>query len=320
MAFLYVPITNKYRFKMKILHFLILFFTFLLITAQAQDFKNNNDPIHVKGKSQVRVENNMTPDQAREKAEELAIINAIQEAFGTYVEQEADITLQNGTISYNIIGGTKVKGEWLKTDNEPVFKDEIEEQQNGKKDKEKITWKTCNIEGLARRITPKAKLNASTLRCTMLDCETTSFMDGQNFYLYFKSPVDGYLSVFIDEDGETARRLFPYLNQGNESAVKITGDKPYFLFANTNKLNQFDVRADEIELFTYKALEYNSIYVIFSPIPYCKPILSDASLLPSGYTLPKAISTKKFQEWLGDCRVAMPDFQSQRIKISIAKN
>jgi len=306
---------------MKILPIInISVFTLLLLTAKAQDPINSIDPIHVKGSSQVRVENNMTQDQAKEKAEELAMINAIQEAFGTYVEQEADITLENGTVSYNIIGGTKVKGEWLRTDKKPEFKYEIQDQQNGKRDKEKITWISCDIEGQARRITPKAKLNASTLRCTMLDCETTSFMDGQSFYLYFKSPVDGYLSVFIDEDGETARRLFPYLNQGNESAVKITGDKPYFLFTNTNKLNQFDSRADEIELFTYKALEYNSIYVVFSPIPYCKPILSDAALLPSGYTLPKAISTNKFQEWLGDCRVAMPDFQSQRIKISIAKN
>lgn len=275
--------------------------------------------IHIKGTSQVRVENNMTKEQAREKAEELAIINAIQESFGTYVEQEADIQVDNGTVSYNIIGSTKVKGEWLKTENID-FKDNTQEQANENKGKEIIIWVSCTIEGKAREIHSKAKLTAVTLRCPMPECETLAFKHSQSFYLNFKSPVDGYLSVFGDEDGETTRRLFPYLNQGNESAVKIDGDKSYILFTNANDLNKFGGRADEIELFTNRSIEYNNIFVVFCPLPYCKPILSDATLLTDGYTLPKAISTVKFQEWLGDCRVAMPDFQSKRIKISITKN
>ncbi|MEI6062780.1 MAG: hypothetical protein WCR72_18905 [Bacteroidota bacterium] len=188
------------------------------------------------------------------------------------------------------------------------------------KNKEKITWITCNIEGEARDIRQKAILLSATLRCPQLDCETTDFIDSQSLFLYFKSPVDGYLSVFIDEDGETTRRLFPYLNMGNENAVKIEGDKPYILFSNNTALNKFSSRADEIELFTYKSKEYNNIYVVFSPIPYCKPILTDATLLTDGYTIPKAISTKKFQDWLADCKVAMPDFQEKSIKISISKN
>ena len=275
--------------------------------------------VHVKGASQVKVENNMTKEQSKEKAENLAIINAIENSFGTYVEQDADIRVDNGSVSYSIIGSTKVKGEWLKT-NKIEFKDEIQEQINNNKSREKITWISCYIEGEAREIRQKANLVTSTLRCPMPECETVSFMDSQSFYLFFKSPVDGFLSVFIDEDGETTRRLFPYLNQGNESAVRINGDKPYILFSNANDLNKFNARADEIELFTYRSIEYNNIYVVFSPIPYPKPILDDAFLLPDGYTLPKATSSKKFQEWLGDCRVSTPDFQSKRIKISIAKN
>ncbi|MEI6060000.1 MAG: hypothetical protein WCR72_04795 [Bacteroidota bacterium] len=43
------------------------FLTFLAMYSYAQK------PIHVKGTSQVRVENNMSREQAREKAEDLAI-------------------------------------------------------------------------------------------------------------------------------------------------------------------------------------------------------------------------------------------------------
>jgi len=292
--------------------FLLVFVGLFSLTLSAQK------EIKVTGKSQVRIENNMTREQALEKAEDLAIINAIENSFGTYVEQNADITVKEGAVSYNIIGSTKVKGEWLGLKS-IEFKDEILEQVTNNKNKEKIPWISCTVEGLAREIRPRAMLQTSALLCPSPDCESVAFSDAQSFYLYFKSPVDGYLSVFIDEDGETTRRLFPYLNQGNESAVKIKGDEPYILFSNINELNKFEGRADEIELFTYRSIEYNSIYVIFSPIPYCKPILSNAVMLSDGYTLPKAISTGKFQEWLTECRVAMPDFQAKRIKISIEK-
>ena len=272
-----------------------------------------------KGTSQVRMESNMTKEQARDKAEDLAMINAVENAFGTYVEQDADIKVDNGIVSYNIIGTTRVKGEWLRT-TKKVFSEDIQDQLDNDKNKEKVIWITCNIEGEVREIRSKANLDIKSLRCPMLECETIAFTDTQSFNLFFKSPVDGYLSVFMEENGEATRRLFPYLNQGNESAVKIEGDKPYFLFTNLGDLNKFGSKADEIELYTYSAIEYNTIYVLFSPIPYCKPILSNASLLPDGYVLPKAITTAMFQEWLADCRLAMPDFQVKRIKISISKN
>ena len=274
--------------------------------------------VSTKGTSQVRMESNMTKEQVREKAEDLAMINAVENAFGTYVEQNADIKVDNGAVSYNIIGTTKVKGEWLRT-HKKEFKEDIQDQLDNDQHKEKVIWISCNIEGEVREIRSKASLDIKSLRCPMPECETTIFFDTQSFLLYFKSPVDGYLSVFIDENSETTRRLFPYLNQGNESAVKVEGDKPYWLFTNSNDLNRFASKADEIELYTYSTIEYNNVYVLFSPSTYYKPILTNATLLPDGYVLPKAISTSKFQEWLSDCRVAMPDFQAKRIKISISK-
>jgi len=283
----------------------------LLIRAQR--------PVSAKGTSQLRIESNMTKEQAREKAEDLAMINAVENEFGTYVEQDADIKVDNGAVSYNIIGTTKVKGEWLRT-HKKEFKEDIQDQLDNDQRKEKVIWISCTIEGEVRKIRSKANLDIKFLRCPSLECETTAFFDAQSFHLYFKSPVDGYLSVFVDENSETTRRLFPYLNQGNESAVKIEGDKPYFLFTNSDNLNSFGSKADEIELYTYSTIEYDNVYVLFSPLPYFKPILTNATLLPDGFVLPKAISTAKFQDWLADCRVAMPDFQAKRIKISIAKN
>lgn len=295
---------------------LIFFLTWLCIIPLLISAQKTTS---TKGTSQVRMESNMTKEQARDKAEDLAMINAVENAFGTYVEQDADIKVNNGVVSYNIIGTTKVKGEWLRT-YKKEFKEDIQDQLDNDKHKEKVIWITCNIEGEVREIRSKANLEIKSLRCPMPECETTAFFDTQSFNLYFKSPVDGYLSVFMEENGEATRRIFPYLNQGNASAVKIEGDKSYFLFTNSNDLNKFGSKADEIELYTYSQIEYDYVYVLFCPLPYCKPILSDATLLPDGYLLPKAISTTKFQDWLADCKQAMPDFQVKRIKISISKN
>ena len=94
-----------------------------------------------KGTSQVRMESNMTKEQARDKAEDLAMINAVENAFGTYVEQDADIKVDNGIVSYNIIGTTRVKGEWLRT-TKKVFSEDIQDQLDNDKNKEKVIWIT----------------------------------------------------------------------------------------------------------------------------------------------------------------------------------
>jgi len=71
--------------------------------------------INASGKAQVRVEFNMTEQDTRELAEQQAIINAIENAFGTYAEQQTDMTIKDGFSYYNIIGTTKVKGDWIET-------------------------------------------------------------------------------------------------------------------------------------------------------------------------------------------------------------
>ncbi len=138
-------------------------------------------------------------------------------------------------------------------------------------------------------------------------------------FLYFKSPVDGYLSVFLD-DGENAFRLLPYKSMGTLSAVKVDGDKDYIIFSK-NHSYPFDERysIDALELGTTKEIEYNNIYVVFAENEYVKPILNDIQELDGGYYLPRSLSLREFKKWLGDCRADMTDFQAKKIKISIEK-
>lgn len=291
---------------------LILVLTFWVLSSisYAQEI------VSVQGEAQVRMENNQTKEQAYEKAEEQAIINAIDNSFGTYAEQNTDVVVINGSINYNIIGTTLVKGEWIRT-KQKRFSEEIQKTESGS-GKENTIWVKCTIKGEARKIISKAKLESLALKCTDINCASEKFEDGQSLYVYFKSPVNGYLSVFIDE-GDITRRLFPYVSQGNESGVKVEGDKDYILFTNQKRLNAFDAVVDKIELSTVKTIEFNTLYVVFSQEPYIKPILSNPIEADNGYILPKSLSSSVFQEWLADCRAASDRFQSVKIKISISK-
>ncbi len=273
------------------------------------------------GKSQVRFESNMTVEQAKEKAKELAMIDAIEKVLGTYVEQSTDISISEGRDKYNIIGTTRVKGDWIKTIKETYSepKDLPEKRVSGTVPEYYIS---CTIKGEIREASPKAKIVFETLNCPEAHCRQTDFYSGESLYLYFKSPIDGYLSIFLD-DGERVYRLFPYSSMtGKEySAGFIEGDKEYVLFSK--KRRDISFLPEEYEFYSTKqGQEYNSIYIVFSGEAYKKPILDDQkknNIDGVEMILPKSLTQKEFQLWLADNRSLLTGFIDARIKLSITQ-
>jgi len=271
------------------------------------------------GKSLVRIESNMSVEQAKEKARELAMIDAIEQVLGTYVEQNTDIRISEGRDKYNIIGTTRVKGDWIKTIRETYSepKDFPEKRVSGTVPEYYIS---CTIKGEIREATPKAKIDFATLNCPEIQCRQLDFYSGESLYLYFKSPIDGYLSIFLD-DGERVYRLFPYSSMtGKEySAGLIEGDKEYILFSK--KRRDISFLPEEYEFYSTKqGVEYNSIYVVFSNDAYKKPILDDQkknNIDGVEMILPKSLTQKEFQLWLADNRSLLTGFIDAHIKISI---
>ncbi len=271
--------------------------------------------VRTTGKAQVRMETNMTTDQAYEQAEQLAMINAIENAFGTYVEQQMDMTIEEGKTAYNIIGTTKVKGDWIETI-DIDFRENVEVESGKYGKKQNVKYVSCNIKGRVRESISKANLEYIVMNCPDQACRTFDFYDGEQLYLYFKSPVNGYVSVYVDE-GDITYRLLPYVTMGDEyqSGVKVEGDVGYTFFSESK--NIFDnAIVDEIEMYTNKKLEYNNIYIIFAEEAFVKPVLNDKELVDNRI-LPKSLESEKFQEWLQGNRASSPSFQEHKIKISI---
>ena len=270
---------------------------------------------HTEGQAQVRVERNVTKEEALKKAVELAKINAIENVFGTYIEQQTNLTVESGKSDFYIMGSTKVKGIWVRETEKRITEDYREEK--GEFGNEKTLWITCNIKGEVKKITPRASIEYQLRNCSLPTCRTTSFYSGEQLYLWFKSPVDGFISVFLN-DGNMVYRLLPYSNSKNANSFSIRSDEEYLFFSKdiTKDLSGGEI-PDEIELFTLKNKEVNSIVIVFSTNVFFKPGLDNESVDTNKYLLPKSLTTNRFDEWLSELRTQLDDFIDIEIPIEI---
>lgn len=301
-------------------NFLISVIIILMLVFNSSSFSQQLE--RSSGSANVLVENTMTKNEAREQAHELAIINAIENAFGTYVEQETDITIQGGRDYFSIIGATKVKGDWIETIKK-TYKEDTRSIST-KNGIENEIWITCNITGKVRKSTNlKAAINYETLNTPDKRSRRRDYDSGENLYLYFKSPVDGYLSVFL-EDEDSVYRLLPDPSMtGKEfSAVSVKADQEYILFSKDNEVNNFGGKARECELFTQpNQNEVNKLYLIFSEDRYVKPTLEPEKPLDykgQNYTTPQSLRKKDFKKWLADNRARDPGFLDVKVVIHIS--
>ncbi len=252
------------------------------------------------GESSFRIESYMSQNDAQEKAIELAKIDALINVFGQYVEQESNMDLKNGRVDFRSYGQTKVKGEWIRNIGSPEFK-YTERIVNGKPER----WITCRLQGEVRKAIPKADIEIEILGCPDKKCITDKFKNDQSIYLYVKSPLSGYLSVFLD-DGTNVYRLLPYRSMDGQKSVKIAADKEYVLFSE--RQNGFDQSSDALQVYTERETEANTIVVVFSENDYSKPRLDDEKLDQNNYIIPKSLSKFDFENWLGKNRAAFIDF------------
>lgn len=266
----------------------------------------------VTGQSSFRIETYMSQNEAEERAVELAKIDALINEYGQYIEQEANLDLKNGKVDFRSYGQTKVKGEWIRNLDDPEFT-YSEKMVKGKPER----WITCKLKGEARRAIPKADLEVEILGCPDKKCMTDKFKNDQNLYVYVKSPINGYLSVFLD-DGINVYRLLPYRSMEGQKSVKIQADKEYVLFSSAQ--NKFSQSSDALQVYTDRETEANTIVVVFSENDYSKPRLNEEQIDQNNLIIPKSLAKNYFENWLGNNRAAFTDFLDMKKRFVITKN
>ena len=271
------------------------------------------------GEYQVNLtDSDYSEQEACQVCMEMAMIEAIEKAFGRVVIQGNTTVIQNTNTGetvesaqlFNMIAETYVNGEWVKTLDESCDRFTSE----GK------FWVRCKVKGQVQEMSkPNINLEVKALDCEDLQCETTEFKDAESFFLYVKSPVDGYVTIYLSDPG-TAQRLLPYssMPKGQINAVPVRADKEYIFFSKRKDALNLRGYVDEYELYAASELDQNRIYVIYSPEPLTKPALyRDNTGVES--EAPMQLEAKAFQRWLAEQRQFNQDMEVARLDISIRK-
>lgn len=255
---------------------------------------------------------------AEQKAVKRAQTDAIAREFGTLVMSNSLTRVDNSSISHVQIGENEVKAEWIRDNKSPKFEYLMDPASGQRIIKVKVWFK-------AREIISKAvEVEANLLRNgTSLKNEDDRFYSGDQMYLHFKSPIDGYLVVYEMGEDNVVRRLLPY-SRSRMTSYKIEGNKDYILFSPSHLYNgeqKNDV--DEILFTASQSIEGDRICVMFSPNEIFRPADANGGNIEGGrfgiaaasLQLPRQLPFEKFQKWLSDTR--LKDIQMRYVPIEI---
>lgn len=251
----------------------------------------------VKGRAEVLVVGNMSPDAAELKAVEQARVDAIEVAFGrwvgeenvTYVASQMKDGKETFKDSFLSIGDQRLRGEWIKDLSEPHITNSV--QGNS-------FVVTAEVHGIVRQIErTRTSFRVTVSTCpSEVGCGTTSFNDGQDFYLAFTSPQSGFLSIYLDVPAEgMTYRLLPYRYDEESSYRMVKADRTYMLFDPERRVSGElgPVEGMTMNLTKPGVAESVRLIVLFSSEGgWGKPLLVDRE----GY--PPSLESDDFYHWL----------------------
>lgn len=263
--------------------------TMVFQAAPAQKIQN------VYGEYRYVVPDNVTMAEARRTAEKRARTEAIAEAFGTVITQSNSTVIKNdtgkSTVDFLSLNESDVKGEWLSNTRDTEFQFLVDEYTG-----QQVV--TCRVWGKAREIVAaKVDFTAKILRKEADPAfESETFKNGDQFYLYFSSPTDGYLAVYMVDAEQTAYCLLPYMND-TDGQARIVGGREYIFFSIDKAERDERPVVDEYVMTTPRSVEHDNIYIIFSPNEFTK-----ANDLYATDGLPRQLNFADFHKWLTRCR------------------
>lgn len=250
-------------------------------------------------------------DQARQIALDRAKIQLIADEFGTVVSSTniTRIANTNGTsdIQMTTLGESEVKGEWIETIGEPKYEIGYEND---------MLYVKVSISGKIREIVSASiDIKAKLLRNGVEDkFESDQFRSGDDMYLSFQSPVDGYLTVYLYDGDDTVFCLLPYQSQ-SVGQIPVQANQRYVFFSCKESQNISSNLVDEYALTCTKELELNRLYVIFSPNLYSKAVDAQSNTM----SLPRMLGFNEFQKWLSTSRTRDTQMTLNVINLTITK-
>lgn len=253
---------------------------------------------------------NVSPVEAKAEAIKRARIEALEKQFGRLISSNSFLSIEKVGVKsrtlFNTLGESEVKGEWLRDLKEPkVLSMEYMEDMS--------TCITVQVKGEAMEIkSAPVKYDVKILRNgTEARFESDDFRENDRFYMSFRSPVSGYLAIYMIDDEGNAFRLIPYAFS-NESSMPVDQDRNYILFSEKHG-------GEGIKTICEQPIEFNHIYTIFSSTPFTRSLDKGVSKNDDGILLPPTLSLKDFQKWFVDIRKHNKTLSVDRRTIRVTK-
>lgn len=245
---------------------------------------------------------NVTPQQAKLTAIERAKIAVIEKEFGTVVGvsnyTEVSNQGEHSSVKFLSLGESEVKGEWLETIGEPVVTMDIQDN---------LLVVIVSIKGRIRELKmSRIDYDVKVLRNGITDrCASSRFRSGDDLFVSFEAPVDGYVAVYL-YDLNGVNRLLP-TKSNSHSSYYLPGGTRYIFFENGSAgVSRYADLANEGKdhpqsmycLTCSGASEVNRCYIIFSPNKFTTP--NDE--MPQAEEAAAFLDFESFQRWLAKCR------------------
>lgn len=264
----------------------------------------------VDGEYTYVVPENVNLDKAKYIALERLKIQLIEEEFGATVSQSNSTLVKNSNgksdVDFVSIGGSEVNGEWIETIGTPKYNIYYEKE---------MLVVSVKAKGRIREIISTAvDVKSLVLRNGIEDrFESDTFKSGDDLYISFQSPTNGYLVVYLVDTEQRAFCLLPYQNM-KEGFFNVEANKRYVLFSTQTAASELKPYVDEYTMTCTHDQEINQLYVIFSTSPFVKAI--DDKLEKE---LPRELSNEDFQKWLAKYRTRDTNMVVKKTTITIRK-
>ena len=260
------------------------------VFAYAQGIRN------VGGEYLYYADPDMSPKAAKAAAIENARIQSIAAEFGTLIlhqtDQQDNLQNENESSFFMQLSTAEVKGEWIE-DSKDAECEFVEMLPDG------MCVYRARVYGKARAISNESPefLSNCLKNGTTEKYADTSFRDGDDLFVSFRSPVDGYLAIYLVDQSNQAFCLLPY-SDDLDGQYRVRRNKDYVFFSEAHADAEDVTYVDELVMkCDGEYEERNQLYVIFSPNAFTKAV--DGQITED---LPRQLSYPVFQTWLSRCR------------------
>ncbi len=253
-----------------------------------------------------------TPKDSRDDARRIALQEARNDAlareFGTIVQStQLSTTKAEGNRESNkflALSSTESKGEWIADSGEPEFKFDLDP-------KEGTLVVTCKVRGSAMAISNEATDFSAVVSRNGSKSKNseTLFNSGDQLFLTLNAPVNGYAVVFLADESGNVFQMLPYPGS-HVDEIKIRKNEVYRLFDSS--VDDGFGQVQEMLMTAPDGLEYNQLYVLFSPNVFSLPATTW-----NGNRVPPSTSQESFARWLVKSRKADPRLGVQQINLTI---